>query len=155
MIQNFNMNLIWTLLFIALFETKKQVLLPLWVWKFQLHQKPYFRVSFSQFSLTKSQASKYPGKLWLTVAMICESSCDLMISPSRLFCISLGDKAYAKKQEKNTIHMFTWVFWQSSIRWKNDIIHQVSKFWHLKEINVTFYYNNYLLSFNFLKSEWP
>lgn len=92
----------------VLSETKKQVLLPLWDWKFQLHEKPYFRVSFSQFSLTKSQASKYPGKLWVMIDMICESSCDLIISPSRLFCISLGDKTYAKRQEKTPmIHMFT------------------------------------------------
>lgn len=86
--------------------------------KFRLHQKPYFRVSFSQFSLTKSQASKYPGKLWLTVATIRESSCALMTSPSRLLCINLKDKAYEKGQEKTSIHVFTWFSWYSWIRWK-------------------------------------
>lgn len=111
--------------------------------KFQLHQKPYFRVSFSQFSLTKSQASKYPGKLWLTVATICESSCDLMISPSRLFCISLGDKACAKRQEKTHLFICSHGFPESpQLAAKDDIIHQASNFWHLQEINSTFYYNN-------------
>lgn len=85
---------------------------------FQLHQKTYFRVSFSQFSLTKSQASRYPGKLWLTVAMTWESSCALMTSPSRQFCINLKDKAYEKGHEKTSIHIFAWVSWDSWIRRK-------------------------------------
>lgn len=113
--------------------------------KFQLHQKSYLRVSFSQFSLTKSQASKYPGKFWLTVAMICESSCDLMISPSRLFCISLGDRAYAKTQEEKHLFICSHGFSQSpQLVAKDDIIHEANNFGYLEEINTIFYYSKYI-----------
>lgn len=109
--------------------------------KFQLHQTPYFRVSFFQFSLTKSQASKYPGKLWLTVAMICESSCALMTSPSRLFCINLKHKVHEKGQEKT--QLFVSSHYSPDIPEldrKDNITHQTtSYFCHLEHTDTSFY----------------
>lgn len=127
-----------TIYYLVLDRDKRVLLLRV---KAQLHQKPYFRVSFSQFSLTKSQASKYPGKLWLTVAMICESSCVLMISPSRLFCINLKDKACQKGQEKK--HQFISSYDSPDtpeLYGKYYVTGQMtSNAWHLEHVNTQLY----------------
>lgn len=53
----------------------------------------YFWTSLLQFSLTKSHASKCPGKCRPTVLMMKDSFCVRMVSPLRLFFINLKSKA--------------------------------------------------------------
>lgn len=62
-------------------------------WKLVTVWETYFCTSLLQFSLTKSQASKCPGKCRATVLMINDSFCVRMRSPSRLFFINLESRA--------------------------------------------------------------
>lgn len=55
-------------------------------------QESYLCTSLFQFSLTKSHASKCPGKCLPTVLMISDNFCVRMISPSRLLFINLKKK---------------------------------------------------------------
>lgn len=62
-------------------------------WRPGEYWETYFSTSLFQFSLTKSQANKCPGKWRPTVLMMNDSFCVRMVSPLRLFFINLKSKA--------------------------------------------------------------
>lgn len=59
------------------------------IWNSVIPQETYLCTSLFQFSLTKSHASKCPGKCLPTVLMISDNFCVRIISPSRLLFINL------------------------------------------------------------------